>query len=247
MFRPGGHSNEKHDVDGKMMYQFSGVCPVCSGNEFVQGDVLWPELINAWQLSVSEVAYVNRQQGFHCTRCFNNLRSMALAAAILREYRFQGTLNQFCETLAELVVYEINRAGNLTPFLEKLSTHELIEYPQFDMQDLKIKSESADLVVHSDTLEHIPNPERALSECRRVLRSNGKCIFTVPTIVGRMSRFRTGLAPSYHGQPQINADDQLVCTEFGADMWRFILGAGFSSCEIFSFEYPAALVVIAKK
>jgi ubiquinone/menaquinone biosynthesis C-methylase UbiE len=135
----------------------------------------------------------------------------------------------------------------LTSFLEKFPAHRLIEYPQFDMLNLKIKSESADLVVHSDTLEHIRNPERALSECWRVLRANGRCIFTVPIIVNRMSRFRAGLAPSYHGQSQVNADDQLVCTEFGADVWKFVVGAGFGSCEIFSFEYPAALVMIAKK
>ena len=222
-------------------------CPVCGGEAFAQSPVLWPELINAWQLSNNEVAYVNRQQGFHCMQCFNNLRAMALAAAILREYRFQGTLNQFCEAHGELVVFEINRAGNLTHFLEKLPAHRLIEYPQFDMLDLKIDSQSADLIVHSDTLEHIPNPARALSECLRVLRDNGRCIFTIPIIVGRMSRSRSGLSSSYHGQSGINADDQLVSTEFGADAWKFVLRAGFSSCEIFSFEYPAALALIAKK
>ena len=222
-------------------------CPVCGGEDFAEISVLWPELINAWQLSDSEVAYVNRQQGFHCKQCFNNLRAMALAAAILREYRFQGTLNQLCTLRGELAVLEINRAGNLTPFLEKLPAHKLIEYPQFDMLNLKIESESTDLVVHSDTLEHIPNPERALTECRRVLRDNGRCIFTVPIIVDRMSRCRSGLSASYHGESGINADDQLVFTEFGADMWRFVVGAGFSSCEIFSYEYPAALVLVAKK
>ncbi|MDO4769517.1 MAG: methyltransferase domain-containing protein [Brachymonas sp.] len=230
-----------------MMHKFSGSCPVCGGEEFIQKDVLWPELINAWQLSVAEVAYVNRQQGFHCTRCFNNLRSMAVAAAILREYQFQGTLNQFCQTHTNLSVYEINCAGHLTSSLKMLSGHKLIEYPYFDMMDLKIESECTDLIVHSDTLEHIPNPERALSECRRILRADGKCIFTIPIIVDRMSRSRAGLARSYHGQAQIDADDHLVHTEFGVDMWKVVIGAGFASCEIFSFEYPAALVLIAKK
>ncbi|MFJ2454943.1 class I SAM-dependent methyltransferase [Pseudomonas protegens] len=229
-----------------MMFRFSGVCPVCGGSEFARSDVLWPELINAWQLSVSEVDYINRQQGFHCKQCFNNLRTMALSAAILCEYRVQGTLSEFCETGTELSVLEINHAGNLTGYLSKLSSHKLVEYPQFDVLDLKIESESFDLVVHSDTLEHVSNPERALSECRRVLRDNGKCIFTVPIVTDRMSRFRTGLAPSYHGQSEINAEDQLVHTEFGADMWKFVLKAGFTSCEIFSFEYPAALALIAK-
>lgn len=229
-----------------MDYQFVGSCPACKGDEFAQNDVLWPELISAWQLSEAEVNYVNRQQGFHCKQCFNNLRAMGLAAAILREYQFEGTLNEFCSVHRELAVLEINRAGNLTPFLEKLPFHKLIEYPQFDMLGLKIESESVDLVVHSDTLEHIPYPKPALSECRRVLRSNGRCIFTVPIIVDRMSRFRAGLAASYHGQPEVNADHQLVYTEFGADIWRFVVRAGFASCEIFSFEYPAAQVLIAK-
>lgn len=229
------------------MRLFTGPCPVCGGDRFSDSPVLWPELINAWQLSESEISYINRQQGLHCKSCFNNLRAMGLAAAILREYKFHGILDKFCEAFSDIATLEINTAGNLTPFLEKLRLHRLVEYPQFNMLDLDIESESFDLVVHSDTLEHIPNPERALSECRRVLRSNGKCIFTVPIIVGRMSRSRTGLAPSYHGQSDVNATDQLVYTEFGADMWRVVLEAGFSSCEIFSFEYPAALVLVTKK
>jgi len=115
------------------------------------------------------------------------------------------------------------------------------------MLNLVIESENFDLEVHSDPLEHLPNPERGLSECRRVLRSNGKCIFTVPIIVDRMTRSRFGLTPSYHGKSGIPADDQMVCTEFGADIWQTVIKAGFCSCEIFSFEYPAALVLIARK
>lgn len=230
-----------------MMRHFSGPCPVCGGEEFSAGPVLWPELINAWQLSEDEVAYINRQQGFHCKQCNNNLRAMGLSAAILREFRFHGTLDRFCESFSGIKILEINTACNLTSFFNKLPSHRLIEYPQFDMLNLDIESESVDLVVHSDTLEHVPNPERALSECRRVLRSNGKCIFTVPIIVDRMTRSRAGLAPSYHGQSGVPAGDQVVYTEFGADMWKSVLKAGFLSCEIFSIEYPAALAIIARK
>jgi len=229
------------------MQPFSGPCPVCGGAQFSEGDVLWSELINAWQLSEKEVAYVNRQQGFHCKQCYNNLRAMGLSVAILREFNFKGTLNQFCESLSGIKILEINTAGGLTSFFKKLPKHRLIEYPKFDMLDLAIDSESYDLVVHSDTLEHIPNPERALSECRRVLAKNGKCIFTVPIIVDRLSRSRTGLRPSFHGQSNVLANDQVVYTEFGANVWQTVLTGGFSSCEIFSLEYPAALVIIARK
>jgi len=226
---------------------FANSCPVCSGSEFTASKVLWPELVSAWQLALIEEEYINRQQGFHCIKCRTNFRAMALSAAILREYRFEGTLEQFCSSFNETKILEINAAGNLANFLAKLPAHRLIEYPQFDMQELDIESGSFDLVVHSDTLEHVPNPVRALAECRRVLKDNGKCIFTVPIIVDRMTRSRTGLAPSYHGQSGVPANDQLVWSEFGADIWQIVMKAGFSACEILSYEYPAALAVIAKK
>lgn len=229
------------------MQLFSGPCPVCGGVQFAKTNVLWPELINAWQLSEQEVAYVNRQQGLHCNQCHNNLRAMGLSVAILRELNFEGTLDKFCQSMSDVNILEINTAGNLTSFFRKLPKHRLIEYPEFDMLNLAIESESADLVVHSDTLEHISNPQRALSECRRVLSKHGTCIFTIPIIVDRLTRSRAGLAHSFHGQSDIPANDQLVYTEFGANFWQVVLTAGFSSCEIFSYEYAAALAIVARK
>lgn len=230
-----------------MTKMFSGPCPVCASTEFSENSVLWPSLINEWQLTGREVDYVNRQQGFQCQKCRNNLRSMGLAAAILRECRFEGTLEEFANSRGDVRILEINTAGNLTPVLSKMSSHHLVEYPQFDMLNLALDSESYDLVIHSDTLEHVEGSERALSECLRVLTKIGVCIFTVPVIVDRLSRLRSGLSPSYHGQSGVAANDQIVWTEFGVDVWKTVLNAGFASCEIFSFEYPAALVMIARK
>ncbi len=145
-------------------------CSVCGGNEFYTRDVLWPELVADWQLSPHEVEYVNRQQGFYCTSCGNNLRSMVLANAIFRSYCFSGTLNQFVESDLgkRLKVLEINEAGGLSPTLRKFSYHQLVRYPEYDMTYLQLGSDRYDLVIHSDTLEHVPNPEMGLSECRRI-------------------------------------------------------------------------------
>jgi len=224
-------------------------CFVCGHNQFRYNNVLWADLIDKWQLCHEEVNYINRQQGFCCTGCGNNLRSMALAAAILRTYNFSGTLSQFVESDLDRThkVLEINEAGGLSPFLKKLPNHQLVQYPEYDMTNLSFEPGTFDLIIHSDTLEHVPHPERALFECRRILRSNGNCIFTVPIIVGRMTRSRVGLVPSYHGQANIPADDQLVYTEFGADIWQTVLKSGFCSCEFFSLEYPSAVVIIARK
>lgn len=174
---------------------------------------------------------------------------MALAAAVLHAYRATGTLTDFVlSALARsLKVLEINEAGGLSTVLKGLSNHRMIVYPDYDMTNLSSLSEDFDLVIHSDTLEHVPNPERALAECRRILRADGKCIFTVPVIVDRMTRSRAGLPRCYHGQSGIAADDQLVQTEFGADVWQFSLKAGFRACEVFSLEYPAALALVCTK
>lgn len=223
-------------------------CPVCGGSEFSHHVVLWPELIEAWQLSVSEVDYVNRQQGTHCTACGNNLRAMALAAAVMDAYDHENfTLAEFCDVGNPLQVLEINRAANLTSVFQRLPGHRLVEYPQFDMEALNIEQASFDLVVHSDTLEHVRNPVRGLRECRRVLKPGGICVFTVPVIVDRFSRRRDGLPASYHGGPDVSCSDQIVYTEFGADFWKPVLEAGFLQCAIHAFEYPTALAIIAKK
>lgn len=229
------------------MQFFSGPCPICGGKSFSENSVLWPELINAWQLTVTEVAYIDRQQGFQCIECNSNLRSMGLAAAIMDALNFEGNFHELCASGIPLRVLEINRAGSLTPYLERLPGHRLVEYPDFDMQDLSLPSCSYDLVIHSDTLEHIPNPVRGLAECQRVLKSGGNCIFTTPVIVDRLSRSRAGLPPSYHGRSDKQESDQVVYTEFGVDLWKFVINAGFRRCEIYSLEYPAALAIIVRK
>ena len=50
----------------------------------------------------------------------------------------------------------------------------------FDMQALPHADGAFDLVVHSDTLEHVPDPVRGLAECRRVLKPRGLLILETP-------------------------------------------------------------------
>jgi SAM-dependent methyltransferase len=95
-------------------------------------------------------------------------------------------------------------------------------------------------------LEHIPNPIRALEECRRVLKPNGMLCFTIPLLVGRVSRSRAGLELSYHGRAGSIRDDYVVHTEFGADFWTFLMRAGFRSVTINQVEFPSAHAITAK-
>ena len=223
-------------------------CPVCGGNEFSHNDILWPELVSEWELLPHEVDYINRQQGLSCSACGNNLRSMALADSILKRYRFDSTLIDFVHSdiAYSLKLLEINKAGALSPVLTKIPGHVFIKYPEYDMTKLPFNQESFDIVLHSDTLEHVEDPIAGLAECKRVLNSSGVCIYTVPIIVGRLTRSRKGLKPSFHGSNEKNESDQMVYTEFGADAWQWPISAGFTSATIHSFEYPAAIAVIAE-
>src|SRR5262249_28703608 len=132
-----------------------------------------------------------------------------------------------------LRILEINGAGNLSAFFRRMSRTRRLSYPEIDMTSMtRINDRQFDLVVHSDTLEHVPDPVKGVSECRRVLRDGGACCFTVPIVVGRLGRRRDGLPKSYHGAEGDNAEDYTVITEYGADAWRQILEAGFSECRI---------------
>ncbi len=140
-------------------------------------------------------------------------------------------------------ILEINGAGTLSQYLAMFPNYRRIDYPDYDMHNLEPLGEKFDIVIHSDTLEHISNPVHALLQCKDILKSNGLLIYSVPIIVGRMSRDRTGLSKSYHSQ-QLKPDYQVV-TEFGADFWRYPMDAGFTNVRIYTIDYPVAIALAA--
>ena len=224
-------------------------CSVCGNDSFTRHPVLWQELINEWQLSEEEAGYIDRQQGEICDRCGSNLRSIALANA-LRAYLSTGLLLQDVVHTPQgqnLAILEINEAGNLTSVLKQFGKYIFGAYPQVDMHAIPYADATFDVVIHSDTLEHLQHPVHALEECKRVLKPGGALCFTVPVIVGRMSRNRHGLSPSYHGDPTTASADLAVQTEFGADAWTYVMRAGFQEVSIHSIAFPAATAFLARK
>jgi len=223
-------------------------CSVCGGTSFTCRPVLWDGLINEWQLSAPEAAYIDRQQGEACDQCGTNLRSIALANAVRAYLGTEQLLKDAIHSPAgrRLSILEINEAGKLTPYLKQFGRYVFGAYPEVDMHAIPYASGTFDMVIHSDTLEHVPNFVHALEECRRVLKPGGALCYTVPTIVGRMTRDRTGLSKSYHGNPETATDDLVVQTEFGADAWTYPMMAGFSDVSIHAVGYPAATAIMAR-
>jgi SAM-dependent methyltransferase len=171
---------------------------------------------------------------------------MILARAIARSVGGPEPLTRFVRSRQgrRLRVLEINEAGQLTHILKRLRNHRLVRYPDTDILHLPFKDESFDVVIHSDTLEHVEDPIGALRECRRVLAKGGIVAFTVPIIVGRLTRRRDTLPPSYHGDTGTSSFDYRVHTEYGADAWVQVTEAGFDECRIFGVAAPTALALV---
>ena len=221
-----------------------GSCIVCgSTSPPAHTPVLWPELIEQWGLTPEEAASVDRREGQHCPDCMASLRSQSLAGVLLPELGGTGTLEEWVATEPAYELLEVNRAGNLTPWLERLPGHALVEYPDVDLQELPFEDDTWDVLVHSETLEHVPDPVLGLKECRRVLRPHGILVFTTPVIPGRLTRRRDDLPPSYHG---LEVDPTyLVITEYGADFWTQVLDAGFGTIRIDGRYWPDAPAFVA--
>jgi SAM-dependent methyltransferase len=172
------------------------------------------------------------------------LRGMALATAIMRAHGQYPSFVHFmaCHPLAR--VLEINEADGLHRYLRRMPRHRLVVHPDVDMMDLPFPDAAFDVVVHSDTLEHVVDPVRGLSETKRVLRRGGVACYTVPVLVGRLTRRRDDLPPSYHGTEA--SPSFLVHTEYGADAWTEPIRAGFTSCEVVALGYPAGIALVAR-
>lgn len=224
-------------------------CTVCGGTEFKFIPVLWDQLIAEWGLSDHEVLYVNIQQGRFCVRCGCNTRVQALAASMCSAFQWAGPFKNFIKskTMENKKILGINKAGNLHAYLKDHPSFKLVEFPEYDMMKLQLPSKSFDIIVHSDTLEHVMNPLQAMRECFRVLKTEGRLFYTTPTIVDRTSRPREGLSASYHGSPDCREEDYRVYTEFGCDHWKMAFEAGFRAFKIHATEYPAGLAYEAQK
>lgn len=227
------------------MMSFS--CSVCGSNDYRETRVLWPELVAQWQLSDAERDYVDQQQGSACVSCGANLRLIALGNALRAIVGEERTLREAVAIglFTDLKILDCNGAGAVSTELAHLPHYRRVDYPEYDLQRLPFADGSFDIVLHSDTLEHIERPLLALEECRRVLAPSGRLCFTIPIIIGRLTRDRAGLEPSYHGVRSTNADDFRVHTEFGADAWQIVHEAGFSDVTLSQVKFPCAIALTA--
>ncbi|MEN9407151.1 MAG: hypothetical protein RLZZ455_367 [Candidatus Parcubacteria bacterium] len=225
-------------------------CVACGSNvsRWIKKEIISDELAKAWNLTSVQKKKFNLRESLFCPVCKNSLRTRALAEAIIKTFPYKNadSLAAWSEHAKKkgLEIAEINSCGNLHPILKKIPSLSYSEYqPSLfdknlittaknivkkllyhsaheDITRLSYTSNSFDLVIHSETLEHIPDVKKAVSETKRILKPGGICIFTIPIIPERktlkkINTLKTHHTPSYHGFN--NRIDYLVCWEFGGD------------------------------
>jgi SAM-dependent methyltransferase len=204
-------------------------CIGCSLRNFSQTEVIPDHLAQSWELSSRERIQFDEREGNICSGCGLSKRVRMIV----------WTLRKLFPDLSPLDILHLNQINGLKPLLVSArSVTETLYHPGFptgtevqgwaneDMSRLSFKNNRFDLVIHSETLEHLHDYVAALTEAMRVLRSGGYQIYTVPLLHQRATRRRIGLGqqeeavylfpPSYHGKE----GEYPVIWEFGGDFLK---------------------------
>lgn len=223
-----------------------GVCQAC-GEEatFLYKEVISDELAKQWKLSTSLQKAYNMRESMNCSACNCSARLRALAKALINV--FNPGSDSLKKSIEEGVfnnkkIAEINACGDLHQFLKDIPLLAYSEYassyPEIkteDLQRLSYADGTFDIVLTSDTLEHIPDHKKAISEIYRILKTGGMHIFSVPLIFSRQTTSRANIKnglivnvqpPSFHGSGE---EDNLVINEFGIDFLSTLEEAGFNT------------------
>jgi SAM-dependent methyltransferase len=179
-----------------------------------------------------------------CLRCTASAITLSLVSVL-------GAVRPRLDGLS---VYELSARGPLVEFLRRraanLTTSEYLDgVPPGtarggvrceDVQQLTFRDASFDLCTSTEVFEHVADDARGFREVRRVLRSGGAFVFTVPlrgdTTVER-AQVRDGqivhlLPPEYHGDRIRGRNRVLAFRTYGLDIVDRLRTAGFERAHI---------------
>ena len=241
------------EYQGAVRHRRFGHCDVCGrfAPWLYQRRVVPARLEELWELSPQLARALAAKESSSCAWCQAKLRGRRLARVILDTYPV-GTPPAPASSLKEWVgtneaqslrVAEINRIDGLHDVLSKLPRLAYSEFePEGNAEKVRIEDltrltypdASFDLVLTSESLEHVPDLPAALSEIHRVLDTGGCHVFTLPLLPGvplTSARSVVIQGEVKHLLPEIRHPGgdigYPVFTEFGADLPEILKRAGF--------------------
>lgn len=215
--------------------------------------VVPPRLAEMWGLSPRVAAALVRKESLDCSRCGAKLRARRIARVLLELY-------PTCEPVRSVAAWarrpeargfrvaELNVIDGLHAALSMLAALSFSDFHEGvcrgsyvdgvrneDLAALTYTDASFDIVLTSETLEHVPDLSAALAEIRRVLVPGGRHVFSVPALPGVATSFARSVRDAdgsvRHLAPPLchpgGDSGYPVFTEFGADLPEILRGAGF--------------------
>ena len=137
----------------------------------------------------------------------------------------------------------------------KAERHRIFPILHQDLQNLSFLNDSFDLIVSNDVFEHVPDLDKALSECSRILNPNGYLVATFPFASNKEVGVRKAIlenntvkhltTPEFHGNPMDPDKGSLVFEVPGWDLVNRAIAAGFADAH-FTFVSSQTHGIIAK-
>ena len=226
----------------------TGKCVVCGREVLFQFDqtIITPQLRKAWGISDRLAEAFNRKESMVCSNCGSSLRIRRLASVLIKTFSkiggrphdsLIGLLED--EEFLQLKIAEINASGALHSYLKN---HPNLYYSEWfndikpgeihdgirceDLQRLTYPGYFFDIILTSETLEHVPDPDKAWREICRTLKVGGYHIFTIPVVPSQSITVKRAnvvdgkrqnlLEPAYHGA--WGDENMFVFTDFGMDV-----------------------------
>lgn len=256
---------------------FYGSCPVCGHFTKFFYVKLFDENSNVVKSCNWDKVYtenINVVNSMNCSRCFTKYRVRVAAECFLSYFGSKKikSIKKFLskEWIKDFKILETASTDGI--FSSSGDSRAIIKSEYFDdiprgqekegirsedLQELTFGDDTLDCVIALDVFEHIPEPIKAFSEVRRVLKKGGVGIITVP--IDRRNENTKILAsitdgkivytssPSYHSDP-LRENGALVFTEFGTDIKKILISEGFNAelkeyCEPKKNQYQYLIVI----
>lgn len=218
--------------------------------------VIPPRLVELWGLTERQAQALARKESSDCSGCGSKLRARRMAEVLLDLFPVSGGRARDLRSWARsaeagaMSIAEINRVDGIHEALEELARFHPSEYfpnarpgthvggvRHESLMGLTYEDDRFDLVLTSETLEHVPELTTALAEIRRVLVPGGLHVFTAPVSPHVLKTYpRARLArdgsiedlapPIKHPGGDVGYP---VFTELGLDFVDLLVGAGFET------------------
>lgn len=236
-----------------------GRCEVCGDWSLFRREprAIPQRLIDVWALTPAETEALITKETLGCVRCGAKLRARRIALAVMERFpdpeqarpeSFRDWLKS--DTAQRLTIAELNRIDGLheqlavdhpglsyAEFLEGVAPGTVVEGVRCEtLSGLTYPDAAFDLVLTSETLEHVPDLDRALSEIARVLRPDGWHICTVP-LRRELERSYRRARPVEGASPELLTESvshpggdwgYFVYNELGQDFAARMEAAGFA-------------------